>query len=74
MGWLKPLLRCHKFLRVSPNKDVSQIIHCHQILWAVLYKKDEKKRRFVSCEELSVHVLIEAVVRWPQNVWPLSSL
>jgi hypothetical protein len=74
MGWLKSLLGCHKFLSVAPDKDVPQIIHCHKVLWAILYEEDEKKRRFVSGEELSVHMLIEAVVRWCQHVWSLSSL
>ena len=71
---LKPLLGCHKFLGVAPDKDVTQFIYCHKALWAVLYEEDEEKRGFVSGEELSVHVLIEAVVRWSQRVWPLSSL
>ena len=48
MGWLKPLLGCHKFLGVAPDKDVSQIIHCHKVLWPIFNKEDEKKRRFVS--------------------------
>ena len=74
VGWLKPLLRCHKFLGIAPYKDVSQLIHCHNILWAIFDKEDEKKRRFVGGEELSVHVLIEAVVRWAQCIWPLGSL
>ena len=71
---LKPLLGCHKFLGIAPDKDVSLIIDCHKVLWAVLYEEDEEKRGFVSGEELSVHMLIEAVVRWRQHVWTLSSL
>jgi hypothetical protein len=74
MGRLKPLLGCHKFLGVAPDKDMSQIIHCHKVLWAILNEENEEKRRFVSGEELSVHVLIKAVVRWDKHIWSLSTL